>query len=66
MPLPLICKVDSTSVGAQAFLVSPGLYQINLTMPPKRPNGDILFSGDVNCSYGGNIFSGRIVTPVDP
>lgn len=49
LPAQLNCWVSGTSAQAVAALVSPGLYQVNLTIPKGVPAGD----NPVLCTYDG-------------
>ena len=48
LPAQLSCSVSGTSAQAVAALVSPGSYQVNLTVPTGVPAGD----NPVLCVYG--------------
>lgn len=49
-PLPSCTVAGQPSGVAFAGLISPGLYQLNLTIPNGAPNGD----DSISCSYGGS------------
>jgi uncharacterized protein (TIGR03437 family) len=48
LPEKLTCTVGARPAAASGALVSPGLYQINLTIPPDAPPGD----NSLTCMYG--------------
>ena len=59
LPLPLSCSISGTNAQAVGALVSPGLYQVNLTIPQGVPVGD----DPVLCVYGGSAstFPGALI-----
>ena len=56
---PVVCTVDNVPAATSLNLVSPGLYQINLTVPRETPSG----THGVPCTYRGlSLGSGYIET----
>src|SRR6202041_2283026 len=43
------CQIAGTWTSVVAALVSPGLYQLNVTVPTGTPNGD----NPISCNYNG-------------
>ena len=60
LPALPVCKVGGTAAAlAFAGLISPGLYQLNLVIPPTAPNGD----SAVSCTYNGSTTpAGALIT----
>ncbi|MBZ5603979.1 MAG: hypothetical protein LAO79_16895 [Acidobacteriia bacterium] len=48
LPSTPVCKIGSTTVAVAAALISPGLYQFNLTIP-----GDAKGDNSLSCTYNG-------------
>jgi uncharacterized protein (TIGR03437 family) len=49
LPVQPVCMIGTFQTGVASALVSPGLYQIALTIPGGVPSGD----NKVTCTYGG-------------
>jgi uncharacterized protein (TIGR03437 family) len=47
LPSAPVCQVGGLAASAIATLISPGLYQVNLTIPPGAPSGD----DPIVCTY---------------
>jgi len=64
LPALPVCKVGGTAAAlAFAGLISPGLYQLNLTIPATAANGD----NAVSCTYGGSTTpAGDLITAAPP
>ncbi|MBZ5604655.1 MAG: hypothetical protein LAO79_20340, partial [Acidobacteriia bacterium] len=60
LPALPVCKIGGNNAAlAFAGLVSPGLYQLNITIPPSTPSGD----NPISCTYGGSATpSGDLIT----
>ena len=60
LPVRPVCQVGGTAAAmAFAGVVSPGLYQLNLTIPPTAPSGD----NAVVCTYNGSTTpAGNLIT----
>jgi uncharacterized protein (TIGR03437 family) len=58
MPLNLTCSVAGLPAAASVALVSPGLYQMNMTLPNNVPAGD---NNQVVCNYGGNLMQAFLI-----
>lgn len=60
LPVLPVCQVDGTAAGLTfAGLISPGLYQLNLTVPATAANGD----NSVGCTYNGSTTpAGNLIT----
>lgn len=54
MPLPLACTLEALPAPATVALVSPGLYQMNVTIPANAPAGD---NDHLTCTYGNSVIS---------
>jgi uncharacterized protein (TIGR03437 family) len=48
LPSVPVCQVGGSSANAIATLISPGLYQLNIAIPPSAQSGD----NPVTCAYG--------------
>jgi uncharacterized protein (TIGR03437 family) len=49
LPLAPVCQVGGLQASAIATLISPGLYQVNLTIPSGAQSGD----DPISCTYNG-------------
>jgi uncharacterized protein (TIGR03437 family) len=49
LPLTPVCRVGGLPASVIATLIGPGLYQLNLTIPPDARNGD----NAITCTYNG-------------
>lgn len=59
LPSTPACQVGGYPADVAAALISPGLYQFNITIPPIAPNGEVA----VVCSYAGSsTLSGNTIT----
>jgi uncharacterized protein (TIGR03437 family) len=64
LPVLPVCQVGGAPAAlAFAGLISPGLYQLNLTIPATAANGD----NAVSCTYGGSTTpAGDLITAAPP
>jgi len=54
-----VCQIGGTAAPVAASLISPGLYQLNLTIPSGAASGD----NPISCVYGGSTTpSGDLIT----
>lgn len=49
LPSPVVCRIGGAEAVAFAGLISPGLYQFNITVPGAAASGD----NTIVCAYGG-------------
>jgi uncharacterized protein (TIGR03437 family) len=49
LPSAPVCQVGGLPASAIVTLISPGLYQVNLTIPPGAQSGD----DPIGCTYNG-------------
>ena len=58
-----VCKVNDANAVTALYLISPGLYQMNITIPAGANNGD----NSLSCTFkGGTTPSGTLVTVSKP
>jgi uncharacterized protein (TIGR03437 family) len=65
LPLPLTCTVGGKPALAVVNLVSPGLYQVNLTLSPDIQLDPSITRAYVDCKYGDALFGG-VILEMDP
>lgn len=65
LPLPLTCTAGGKPAPAAVNLVSPGLYQVNLTLSGEIALDPAFTRAYVDCKYGDTLFGG-VILEMDP